>query len=294
MERLQVALEKARAQRNEASPETPALTPETGPTSGPETGTEVGQTVAPAAAVNTPASVLDAWDSLPEFRYQKRKMRSNRITTFEGGPESAPYDMLRTRLLQQAKKNNWRRIAIVSPHSNCGKSTVTANLAFSLTRQRKMRSMVFDFDLRRAGLTRMLGQTHSNGMADVLEGQIGFVDHGQRLGNNVAFGFNNGRVKNPAEILQSPKTKQILDEIEATYAPEIMLFDMPPLMASDDNFGFLQNVDAALLLVAAEKTTMSEIDVAERHIAELTNVMGIVLNKCRYMSGAHGYEYEYY
>lgn len=277
MERLQVALEKARAQRNDTSPETPTPKAE----------------VAPAASA-TPTAVQEDWNALAEFRYQKNKMRRNRISTFEGGQESAPYDMLRTRMLQQAKKHGWRRIALVSPHSNCGKSTVTVNLAFSLARQRKLRSMIFDFDLRRAGMTRILDQNHPNGMVDVLEGQISFAEHGQRLGSNVAFGFNNGRVESPAEILQSPQTKEVLDQIEATYAPDIMLFDMPPLMASDDNFGFLQNVDAALLLVAAEKTTMSQIDVAERHIAELTNVMGIVLNKCRYMSGAHGYEYEYY
>lgn len=276
MERLQVALEKARAQRNESSPVTPPP-----------------EEAAPAALAG-PASALDAWDSLAEFRYPKNKMRRNRISTLEGGPESAPYDMLRTRMLQQAKKHGWRRVAIVSPHSDCGKSTVTANLAFNLERQHKLRSMIFDFDLRRAGLTKILNQRHSNGMADVLEGQVSFAEHGQRLGANVAFGFNNGRVQSPAEILQSSQTKEVLDEIEATYAPDIMLFDMPPLMASDDNFGFLQNVDAALLLVAAEKTTMSQIDVSERHIAELTNVMGIVLNKCRYMSGAHGHEYEYY
>ena len=35
---------------------------------------------------------------------------------------------------------------------------------------------------------------------------------------------------------------------------------------------------------------MSQIDVAERQVAELTNVMGIVLNKCRIMDGDYGYE----
>ena len=86
----------------------------------------------------------------------------------------------------------------------------------------------------------------------------------------------------------------IVDEISETYAPDVMLFDMPPLMASDDNFGFLQNVDCALILVAAERTSMSQIDIAERNVAELTNVMGIILNKCRYAKGAYGHEYDYY
>ena len=39
---------------------------------------------------------------------------------------------------------------------------------------------------------------------------------------------------------------------------------------------------------------MSQIDTAERHVAELTNVMGIVLNKCRYATGTYGHDYDYY
>jgi len=275
MERLQAAIEKARAQRDESSP----------------------NVAPPPSAPQPPPPSADqgAWEALAEFRCRKKLLHRNRIVTFDGGQESAPYDMLRTRILQQAKHHGWRRVAIVSPHSNCGKSTIAANLAFSLSRQRNLRSMVLDLDLRRAGLTKILGHNGPYGMADILDGQVSFADHAQRFGPNIIFGFNNGtKVHTPSEILQNPKTKEILDGIEATYAPDIMLFDMPPLMASDDNFGFLQNVDCALIIVAAEKTSMTQIDVAERTVAELTNVMGIVLNKCRYMSGAHGYEYNYY
>jgi Mrp family chromosome partitioning ATPase len=276
MERLQAAIEKARAQRGDDP--SPNVAPPSTPQSAPP-----------------PIAAQGSWESLAEFRYRKKLLHRNRIVTLEGGQESAPYDMLRTRVLQQAKHHGWRRIAIVSPHSHCGKSTITANLAFSLSRQRNLRSMFLDLDLRRAGLTKILGYTGPYNMADVLEDQVSFADHAQRFGTNIVFGLNNDtKVHTPAEILQNSKTKEILDGIEATYAPDIMLFDMPPLMASDDNFGFLQNVDCALLVVAAEKTSMSQIDVAERHVAELTNVMGIVLNKCRYMSGAHGYEYNYY
>ena len=282
MERLQAAMEKARAQRG------------TSGDPGAEQARAPDQTQPdkPQAAPPAPQGV---WESLAEFRCRKKQLHHNRIVTYEGGKESAPYDMLRTRVLQQAKHHGWRRVAIVSPHSNCGKSTIAANLAFSLSRQRDLRSMILDLDLRRSGLTKILGQSGPYSMADVLEGQVGFGDHAKRYGPNIIFGLNNDtKVQTPSEILQSPRAKEALAEIEATYNPDLMLFDMPPLMASDDNFGFLQNVDAALLVVAAEKTSMSQIDVSERHIAELTNVLGIVLNKCRYMSGAHGYEYDYY
>lgn len=276
MERLQAAIEKARQQRTEpASPKT-------------------RRTQQTSSSASNPQN-LTLWESLPEANFKRAQMHRNRIMAFEGGQESAPFDMLRTRMLQQAKQHGWKRVALVSPHSNCGKSTIAANLGFSLARQRDTYSMVLDFDLRRAGLTKLLGLHSAFGMADVMDQKADFTDAAKRYGPNVAFGINGGaKARNPSEILQSPKTSEVLAEISAAYEPDIMLFDMPPLMASDDNFGFLENVDCALILVAAEKTPMSQIDVAERHVAELTNVMGIILNKCRYPSKAHGYEYDYY
>ena len=147
--------------------------------------------------------------------------------------------MLRTRILQHARANGWRRVALVSPDSACGKSTVAANLAFSFGRQSDLRTVVLDLDLRSLGLARLLGQECRHGMGDVLRGRVAFCDHAHRLGDNVALGLNDGPADTPAEILQSRKAGEVLDGIGAELRPHIMLFDMPPLMASDDSFGFL-------------------------------------------------------
>ena len=287
MERLQAAIEKARAQR--ARPgvadqsQTVAPSPQK-PAAQAGQQTETSTTTDPAL-----------WAELEEFKPDADQMKRNRITAYMGGVDSAPFDLLRTRMLQQARQKGWRRVALVSPHADCGKSTTAANLAFSLARQKSLHSIVFDFDLRRSGLSRIMGQRLPASVSEVLRGEIPFSEQARRFRKNVAFGFHNGtKVANPSEVLQSPETTRILNEISDAYAPDVMLFDMPPIMASDDNFGFLQNVDCAIIMVTAEKTPISQIDVAERHVAELTNVMGVVLNKCRYTSGAHGHEYEYY
>lgn len=275
MERLQAALEKARAQRDQ-TPASPQATP--------------ARQAQPRQAVQP-----DVWSALDEIHIDRSQMQRSRVTSLDTGVDSAPFDLLRTRMLQQANQHGWKRIAIVSPHANCGKSTAAINLAFGLARQSGLHSIVFDFDMRRAGLSKIIGQRPPQSVADVLQGTVPFSQQARRYGSNVAFSLSNeSKVATPSEILQSRKTADVLDQISADYAPDIMLFDMPPLMASDDNFGFLQNVDAAIIMVAAEQTSMAQIDIAERQVAELTNVMGIVLNKCRYTSGAHGHEYDYY
>ncbi len=310
MERLQVAVEKARAQRRSSleaanaeagsqaekaeGPADIATDPHTDAQTQPSPVTEAAQPQPRPGPRSEAMSVAAAWQALRPLETQAKVLRRNRIVTFDGGPESTPYDLLRTKIIQQAQVNGWRRIAIVSSHSGCGKTTTTANLAFSLARQKDLRSLMIDLDLRRPALGQVMGQTGRFNMADVLERRVSFAEHGERYGDTLAFGFNNSSVRNPSEILQSQQTRDVLTEIERDYGADLMLFDMPPMMASDDNFGFLKNVDAALLIAAAEKTPVSEIDVTERQLAALTNVMGIVLNKCNYVDGAYGYEYGYY
>jgi hypothetical protein len=54
---------------------------------------------------------------------------------------------------------------------------------------------------------------------------------------------------------------------------------------------FHQHYDCALLVAAAEVSTLDEIDKCERELAEHTNVMGVILNKCRYTTEKYGYYY---
>jgi capsular exopolysaccharide synthesis family protein len=273
MERLQAAIEKARVQREGA-----ALVSD-----------RVNTPVA-ASMPSTSAEATDLWGALRPVNTEGLRRQSRQLVTLQPGAPSAPFDILRTRIAQQAQANGWKRIAVTSPHSGCGKTMTTANLAFSFGRHAEQRTLVIDFDMRRGTLAKTLGQTPTHNMGDVLEGRISFADHALRHGDNVAFGLNGSSVKNPSELLQSTLTRDALTAIEAAWQPDLVLFDVPPLRATDDSIGFLRQVDAAIIIVAAEETPMSQIDVAERQVAELTNVMGIVLNKCRIMDGDYGYE----
>lgn len=275
MERLQAAINKARSQRDsQIGPEAPVARP----------------TDKPAQ----PEALDTAWLAVPEIRLRSSFLLHKRVMALQGGPMAAPFDILRTRVIQQARTNGWRRVAVVSPRSASGKTTIVANLAFGLARQQGIRTIAIDADLRRHGLGRVLGQKGDVPMSDVLKGLVPFADIARRYGSNLIFGMGFGISSNPAEILQSSQAEKVLKGIEADYAPDIMLFDMPPLSASDDNLGFLTRVDAALIVVEAEKTGVKEFDVAERQVAKLTNVMGVVLNKCLHTSGAYGYEEGYY
>lgn len=280
-DRLQQAIQKARQKRGK---------PDVTSSNAPRGSGRQGRTTSDTAS----EELRSAWQGLTPLHVAPKTVLRNRLVAYSSGENAIPFDMLRTKILQQAKKNNWKRVAIVSPTSACGKTTTAANLGFSFSRMTELRTIVLDFDLRRMGLAKVLGQKVKYGMRDVLQRQVDFGEHGLCHDGNVAFGLNSQTGANPSEILQSQQTADVLDEIEETYKPDVMLFDTPPLMSSDDSHGFLRHVDCALLLAVAEKTPMDQIDVCERQLSELTNVMGIILNRCRYTMGAHGYENEYY
>ncbi len=284
MERLQEALSRARERRENKTPP-PATSDGQAPT-------------APArpARRTTPAeaSVAAAWERLPQYAPNERLLRGNRIFAFTAGQDGASYDMLRTKILQQTKTNNWRRIVVTSPTPRCGKTTITANIAFSLARQHDIRTLVIEADMRRPELAKMLGIKQNTAFARVLNGQEPAESHLLAYGTQLAFGTNQVPYANSSELLHSSMTRETIEELERIYAPDIVLFDAAPMLSSDDTVGFLGVADAALIVAAAEQTSIDEVDVTEQEVAAATNVLGVVLNKSRYTKPGYGYDDGYY
>ncbi|MDE0850930.1 CpsD/CapB family tyrosine-protein kinase [Yoonia sp.] len=233
----------------------------------------------------------DPWDSLTVFKPSIRRLRRNRVVAADGGRPAMDFDVIRTRMMQVMAANGWKRVAITSPTAACGKSTMVMNLAYSLSRHRDHRTMVLEMDMRKPSLSRAMQIPGEHQFSRVLEGRAPFEDHAVRVNDNLIFATNVNAVAGSAELLQSPGTAAVLDDLTARYAPDTMLFDMPPMLTGDDTMAFLSRVDCVLLLAAAEETSIKQIDKCERDIASQTNVMGVILNKCRYMDRDNAYDY---
>jgi Mrp family chromosome partitioning ATPase len=277
MERIQSAIQKARIARESKAP---------------EASTRSADPQQPG-----PAPLSDhhlAWAALDAFQPNAAHLQRGRITTLEPGQLATPFDVMRTRLLKQMRASNWRRLAITSPGPGCGKTMTCLNLAFSLARQTDIRVMVIEVDLRRPSMAKTLGLKAPHAFAEVLAGKAAASDNLVRYGMNLAFGTNHSPVRNSAELLQSGAIVEVLADLEKTYAPDLLIFDMPPMQTGDDAIAFLEKADCALLVAAAGSTTVAQVDHCERDIAAHTNVMGVVLNKCRYLDKDQSYGYDYY
>lgn len=224
-----------------------------------------------------------SWARLTEVTLDPITLKRHHIKTAKPDKKSAPYDRLRTRMLSHMRAAGHRRVAITSPTSGCGSSTVTANLALSLARQSDLRIMVIDLNLRSPGLIHLFGLQEAGPRFSILTGhRRNFDSTCLRLGSNLGLSLNATAMNDAAEQLAHVKTAALLDHVERDFAPDLMLLDLAPLTPMDDAIAGLSLVDCALLVARADHSTSAEVDAAERTVAENTACLGVVLNACRF------------
>jgi Mrp family chromosome partitioning ATPase len=281
VEKLREAINRARAQRGTA---------DAAPAAAPRTSSGDDRATAPSLR---PADGSDtAWAELAVFDPRPAVLRQNRIPSHSDDPGYPVIDLLRTKIIQQVRANGWKRMIVTSPTPGCGKTTMTCSLALSFARQRDFRAVFCEIDLRRPAMARTLGYRPASprqGFSDVLDRRTTFADEAVRIGTSVAIAVNQAPIRSPSALILGNQIGDVIADIEATYRPDLIVFDSPPLMASDDTIGFLRNVDCALIIAAAELTTVQQIDDAERELAAQVSVVGTVLNKCRFAESGYGY-----
>lgn len=260
VERLKQAIEKARQQRSGADAAVPA---------------------SPAATMPIPVTDSNArWEALPEVSLDLAAMeRERRIFVGKSSSEQVPFDILRTRLLTVCRINGWHRIGITSPTKGCGKTFVTVNLAFSLARNREIRTVLVDLDLKNPQVAKLLGTTPPKPSRALIDGTAAPAEVLQRYGSNLAFAVADHPSRNSAEMMQGEAATAAIAAIQRDYQPDMVLFDLPPMFVSDDVLGFMGNLDALIVVAAAGQTMAADITECESLIGNGTNFLGVVLNK---------------
>ena len=203
------------------------------------------------------------------------------IMGLKNDPHIDIFRQLRTKVLRKLRENKWNSLAITSASADAGKSFLTANLAIALAMEVNQTVLVVDADLRNPNVAWFFGLDVEKGLLDYLTEDMPLesilINPGfQRLVVLPGKGFTT----HSSELLSSPKMVTLVNELRFKYDSRIILFDMPPLLASDDTMLFMPNFDAALLVVEDGKTTAEEIR-RSLQILEETELMGIVLNKSR-------------
>ncbi len=222
------------------------------------------------------------WESLSAVQLSVEKLQGNNLFPLPSNqPAALAVDQLRSKILHGLATKGWKRIAVTSPTHGCGKSFVATNLALSLARRPASRTALIDLDLRRPQLAGLLGLTDLPEFADFLTGDQPLESVFRRFGRTLALGLNGAPVEMAAEMPHSPETAVALSALVDQLDPEVVIYDMPPALGTDDVLAMAPSLDAVLLVADGTKTTAEDLRACERLFEGRLPLMGVVLNRAQ-------------
>lgn len=220
-------------------------------------------------------------------------LAKNRIVSYNKNIHlSMGFDILRTQVIKKMKENGWRTLAITSPIPGCGKTVVSINLAMSIAHNTNTTCMLVDFDLRRPKVAKYLGLPNGPSLNDVLANEACVEDALIRPGlERMVVLPTANPVSHSAEVLSSKKVGNIISEIGNRYPNRIVIFDLSPVLGTDDAMTVLSQVDCALVIVGNGMVSKTELTESMRYI-EKEKLLGSVLNKVEKAANKNDY-YDY-
>lgn len=243
-----------------------------------KTGREIFLTPLSMAPPN-PARV---WESIGQISLDADRLAGNGLFVQTAqNPAAATFDILRTRILQALAVRHWGRIAVTSPTHGCGKSFVAANLALSLARLPSCRTVLMDLELRDPQLAGLFGLREPQPLREFLTGDQPLESHFRRVERNLALALNGEPMTNPAALLHDPDTALALQSMRDYLQPDVVIYDLPPALASDDVIGMAGQVDAVLLVTDGTRTSPADIRACERLFEARLPLLGVVLNRAQ-------------
>jgi len=206
--------------------------------------------------------------------------RKKLIAAFYNNPQSAVFRMLRTQVLKRMRSNHWQTLAITSPTEGEGKSVVAANLAIAIAMELNQTVLLVDMDLRNPTIGRYFGLDVKIGLKEYLSGDYALADILVNPGiKRLVILPGLGRAEDSAELLSSPKMANLVSDIKSQYDSRIILFDVPPVLQTDDVILTANYFDSTLLVLEDGKNVETNI-VKTLQMLEGSNLMGTVINKC--------------
>lgn len=189
------------------------------------------------------------------------------------------YKILRTRVQQRLDAGSWHSIAITAAAAGDGKTLTAINLAIALARDVNTRVFLVDLDMQRPQIAAYLGMQFDKGLSDYLGGQAKFDEIVYEPGVERLAVIPNARsLEQSSELLGSPNMFELCQSLANETPRRIVIFDMPPLLLSDDVLRFLPNVDGVLLVVSEGKTPRAALQNVREVLPE-NKLLGIVLNR---------------
>jgi capsular exopolysaccharide synthesis family protein len=195
--------------------------------------------------------------------------------------ENNAYKVLRTHVLQRMRQNGWSMLGITSPTAGNGKTLTAINLAVSLAREVNQTVLLVDFDLRRPSIHKLFSIPDHPGVSQYIQDNTELSEILFNPGmDRLVVLPGKDPISNSSEMLSSPKIVKLVEELKTYYAGRLILFDLPPILSCDDVLAFAPYTDCIMLVVEDCKTKKNEL-IKATELIKKDKLIGTVLNKSK-------------
>ena len=204
---------------------------------------------------------------------------------------SEDYRTVRTSILLSHAESPPKTIVFSSALPKEGKTATVANMAVAFS-QLNERVLVMDTDLRKPRLHRVFKVRNVRGLSGYLTGKVLIEEAIQKTNVENIWIIPSGPIPpNPAELLNSNKMKEMLEELKKGF--DVILLDSPPVLAVVDSVIIASFADSTVYIIKAGTTIQKPF---LRAVEELTRakakIIGVLFNEVK--ASGEGYYSPYY
>ncbi|AOF48247.1 tyrosine protein kinase [Tetragenococcus halophilus] len=193
-------------------------------------------------------------------------------------PVAEQYRTIRTNIqFASSADQQLKTIVVTSSGPREGKSLSSANLA-AVFAQAGQKTLLVDADLRKPTIHKTFQVSNEAGLSTLLSSGVKMEETVQKTVVENLFILTSGpKPPNPSELLGSAKMNQIMEEARNIF--DIVIFDMPPVVAVTDAQIMSSKADGTLLVVRENWTRKDALSKA-KELLDLVQarVLGVIYN----------------
>jgi capsular exopolysaccharide synthesis family protein len=207
--------------------------------------------------------------------------------TEQDSPAAEAFRLLGVRLRDLGRTRPLKKVLITSSIPQEGKTTVAANLAFTLARSTQQKVLLLEGDVRRPALSQMFGLQGRPGICEWLRGDHKLTECVYYLeGPGVWIMPAGSSPQNPLEVLQSVKLNALMAQLADWF--ECIVIDSPPVLPLADTSVWMRLADG-IVLVARQGTTEKKQLQRGLEAIEPQKLIGALLNCSKNQAHSHYY-----
>lgn len=201
------------------------------------------------------------------------------------------YRTLRTRLVKRQTESGTRSLVVSSPEGGEGKTLTALNLALCYANMQNWPVLLVDTDLRTRGLSHVLGDPETPGLAKVLESDVPY-EHAILATNlpNLYILAAGTAVTSPPELFSRDCWKEFIGWCAESF--RLVIIDSPPILGLADFELISAPCESILLVVRARKSEREAVTKMRQHM-DASKVVGVVLNSITDPNNKKYYRYGY-